>query len=232
VRAPNSLEQRIDECLPKALRIIQPDEKHIEACKRAVRAAIREIDSDPKTASESRIQKQVKRDLAHIDEVLSEQRDLRATLKALAQRRELASVNAHIAGLSELKAKLQALARRRQKRTTKAAAQKMASVVLAVELMNYNEYPAIGATMKSQHAWLAQLLYEAASGVKGAATGVKGIIKHQVEEYFKKVIAPWMDQVTDKAGRTRSKRRDKIVKMELVDLEEAEDSIKKRPKPD
>jgi hypothetical protein len=248
VRAPaKSLERRIEECLPKALRIIRPDEEtwsskykhkwqHVEACERAVRAAIREIDSDPKTASASRIRKQVKRELAAIDATLAERRDSRARMRKA--KWNLTNIDAHLANLCELRAKLGAYAQRRQKRTTKAAAQKMASVVLADELMNFNECPSIGATMKSPHARLAQLLYEAASGGKG-------IVKHQVEEYFKKVIAPWPEQVTDKAGRSRSKRRDKkIGEVEFVDLVEAKKETKveeaykarrrewERPKPD
>jgi hypothetical protein len=209
------LERRIEECLPKALRIIRPEEhsgvgskhkhkwQHVEACQRAVENAIREIDSDPKRAITSRIRKQLERELANIDKVLMEWKKTGRDGTVLVRKQR------------ELRAKVAALARRWQKRTTRAAAQKMAAVVLADELMDFGEatiFPSSTMNKKNRHATLAQELYE-------VATGSKSSVKHQIEQHFKEMVAPSRDQVTDKAGRTRSRRRDQI-EVEVVELAE------------
>jgi hypothetical protein len=202
VRAPTkSLEQRIAECMPKALRIIRPEEnqglfseykhkwQHVEACKREIAAAIcviaaielekvgTKLRPNQQKVIINRMQR-VERELSKISEPLArEQHELMAKVEA-------------------------ALAPQRQSKTTKEAQQKLAAVWLADNLMDYGEVEVAGATVQSNHARLAQLLYTAATG---DATG----LRRQVKEYFKEMVAPIREQVTDRAGRTRSRRRDR-----------------------
>ena len=206
MRAPTKgLERRIEQCWPKARDIIRPEQGRVEACQGAVASAIRSLAAtapwpNPKTIADQ--MKAIERELAKISESLaSDQRRLRVKVESLAD--VFGGRNAPPPGAE--------LAARRLRRTTTEARPRMMAVILAADLMDNFADPTAenlpGATVKSPHAKLAVLLYEAATGAELPILG----LKHQVKEYFKEMVAHSRDQVTNRARRRRSRRRDQRV---------------------
>jgi hypothetical protein len=193
-----SLERRIEACLPKALRIIRPEQSCVEACGSAVADAICHLvvtEQWPNSRTISDQMRAVERDLATIDpELASEQRALRTKV--------VEALDVH-GSRNDPPPDAELIPRRKRRKTTKAAEQKLRAVALAVDLMDdFSEPTMPGATVKSRHAALAKLLHEAATG--DAASD----LRHQVRAYHKEMVAPTLDQVRNRAGQWRSRRRD------------------------
>ena len=222
MRAPTrSLERRIEECLPEALRIIKPEEypgwhavffranyrkwQHVERCQAAVADAIRSLAATEHWPNPSTILDQIRsveRDLVKIDPTLA--REQRAFGAKVAEALDVHGSRNDPPPGAELKP------RRQRKKTPKAAEQKLRAVILAVDLIDdFSEPTMPGATVQSKHAVLARLLYAAATGDR------RSDLRRQVREYFKEMVAPSLDQVRNRAGRRRSKRRDQRAKLEI-----------------